>query len=91
MAAALDYLSLILVLCAIPVFCIGAYHQFKLMNGWRREWKDGTGRWGYLNYNIMPEPFRTHRRRSSQMRAYFLGLCALGAIVFYLKGLLRGL
>jgi hypothetical protein len=91
MATALDYLGLVLFLCAIPVFCIGAYHQFMLMDGWRREWKDGHGRWGYLNYNIIPEPYRTHRRRSNQMRALFLVLLALFVMVSYLKGTLRGL
>src|SRR5262245_32585357 len=75
MATFLDYLGIFLFSCGIVVWCIGAYYGFRLGEGQRREWMEGAGRWGPLNYNI-PEPYRTHRRRSIQMAVLFF--CILG-------------
>jgi hypothetical protein len=85
MGTILDYLGIFLGLCAIVVWCIGAYHDFKYKDGWRREWMEGPGRWGLFNVNI-PEPYRTHRRRSNQMAVlFFCIILGLGCLVFYMK------
>ena len=69
---------------AFVVFCFGAYHEFMFKGGWRREWLEGHGRWGLFNYNI-PEPHRTHRRRSNQMALLFLAVGALWCLVIYIR------
>lgn len=85
MGTFLDYLGLCLGLCAVMAWCVGAYHDFKFKDGWRREWMDGRGQWGLFNINIVPEPYRTHRRRSFQMMLVFFGIVGLMCLVFYIK------
>jgi hypothetical protein len=85
MAIFLDYFGIFLGLCAVVTWSIGAYYAFRLGSGWRREWVEGQGRWGFLNHNI-PEPYRTHRRRSNQMVLLFFCILALMCLSFYIKG-----
>ena len=84
MDPALDFLHLFLVLCALGVWAFGAYHQFMFDRGLQQEWLRERPRWGSLNSN-RPEPYRTHRWRSTQAGMVFLALCALGFITLYIK------
>jgi hypothetical protein len=84
MRTVLNSLDPLLFMCAFVVLCFGAYHDFMFKAGWRREWMDGRGRWGLFNVNI-PEPYRTHRRRSNQAVIAFFAVLLLWACLTYLR------
>src|SRR5262245_53329385 len=84
MATFLDYLAFFFFCCAIVSWCIGAYYHFMFTELWRRK-MDGADRWSPLNYNI-PEPYRTHRRRSLQMMIAMFVFLGLMCSVFYIRG-----